>query len=487
MLTLPTWNVAKRNERPKLCKITSLQSALETAGKPTHQSVDDGGSAPECSWVPASTQISGSVSDVWQRCGRVVHHQRRGYQIAQTELPDDSFPKVLRPEGHQACANSPSRFTQHPGRCSLACGPDPSNRMGGFFIQCSPHGEHQWSICMWLFPTESCLSLHHHSWTRGPNTSMPCQFCGMGMVYTLPPFKMLPTVLNTIYSSHDLSVILVALPLMAASWMPELLKQSWCLPIPMEGHPLLKQEVWMPRGHVERRHYQPSNLHAWLLSGIQGISDRISTNLKAYLIGYYESHWSRFMEYSLRKCLNIFEVDSKSFSKYLLYLFEVDHYAPSTMISHWTSIASVVQHWICDPATDHNFPALLHNFHLARPIEPKMMPQWNLHLILSALLLPPFSDGPVDRPSDDVIGQKWQTLKTTLLLLLATALCVSTCLFIWGFVKNQSVLNLLSHAGFLAKNQMPDQALQWICIPGIVHLNPDEPERMLCWKSDVIT
>ena len=65
------------------------------------------------------------------------------------------------------------------------------------------------------------------------------------------------------------------------------------------------------------------------------------------------------------------------------------------------------------------------------------------------------------------------------------ALCVSTCLFIWGFVQNQSVLNLLSHAGFLAKNQMPDQALQWIRIPCIVHLNPDEPERMLCWKSDV--
>ena len=67
------------------------------------------------------------------------------------------------------------------------------------------------------------------------------------------------------------------------------------------------------------------------------------------------------------------------------------------------------------------------------------------------------------------------------------ALCVSTCIFIWGFVQNQSVVNLLSHAGFLAKNQMPDQALQWIRIPGIVHLNPDEPERVLCWKSDVKT
>ena len=30
MLTLPTWNVAKRNERPKLCKITSLHTKAIT-------------------------------------------------------------------------------------------------------------------------------------------------------------------------------------------------------------------------------------------------------------------------------------------------------------------------------------------------------------------------------------------------------------------------------------------------------------------------
>ena len=53
--------------------------------------------------------------------------------------------------------------------------------------------------------------------------------------------------------------------------------------------------------------------------------------------------------------------------------------------------------------------------------------------------------------------------------------------------QNQSVVNLLPHASFLAKNQMPDQALQWIGINGIIHLNPDELERMLCWKSDVNT
>ena len=111
----------------------------------------------------------------------------------------------------------------------------------------------------------------------------------------------------------------------------------------------------------------------------------------------------------------------------------------------------------------------LQNFQLAQPVQWKMMPQWNFHLILSALLWPPFSHGAVYRPSDDVIDQKWWTFNTTFLLLLATArrrsylhaLCVLTCLFTCGDVQNQLVVNLLPRTVLLAKNQMPDQALQW--------------------------
>ena len=55
-------------------------------------SIWDGGSAPECSRVPASTQVSCSVPDVRQRRGCVVHNQGRRYQIIQTDLPDDSAP-----------------------------------------------------------------------------------------------------------------------------------------------------------------------------------------------------------------------------------------------------------------------------------------------------------------------------------------------------------------------------------------------------------
>ena len=70
---------------------------------------------------------------------------------------------------------------------------------------------------------------------------------------------------NKIRWSNDPNVILVAPRQMAASWMPELLEQARFPPISNDSNPLLTQEVWTPSGHVETRHYQPSNLHAWLL------------------------------------------------------------------------------------------------------------------------------------------------------------------------------------------------------------------------------
>ena len=237
------------------------------------------------------------------------------------------------------------------------------------------------------------------------------------------------------------------------------------LPFPMVQSIDPAMTSWTINGGCSKQHFW--DLFVKLIHS-QSISDCISTNLRASLIGYYESHWSKFVEYCLGKCLNLFEVDSKSFSKCLLYLFEVDGYVLSTVISHWTSIVSVLQHWKYDPANYPGIRGMLYNFQLAQPVQWKMMPQWNLLFILSALLWPPFSDGAVDRPSDDVIGQKRGMLRITFLLLLATvrrrsylhALCVSTYLFTHGDVHNQLVVNLLPHAGFLVKNQMPDQACQ---------------------------
>ena len=46
--------------------------------------------------------------------------------------------------------------------------------------------------------------------------------------------------------------------------------------------------------------------------------------------------------------------------------------------------------------------------------------------------------------------------------------------------QRQIVVSLLPEPGFLAKNQLPTQVPEWITVPGISHLNPTEPEWMLC-------
>ena len=185
---------------------------------------------------------------------------------------------------------------------------------------------------------------------------------------------------------------------------------------------------------------------------------------------------------------------SPQFSTYLMHLFQ-EGFAPATIISHRTSIASVLRHWRYDPAADPQMASLIRAFKIRRPVQRQLMPKWDLHLVLNSLLKPPFStittssDGR-ETSGDDVIDLKWRTLKTVFLLALASArrrsllhaLSVgsSRCVFTRGNVQRQMMVSLLPEAGFLAKNQLPSQAPQWITIPGIAHLNPAESERMLC-------
>ena len=90
-----------------------------------------------------------------------------------------------------------------------------------------------------------------------------------GLLYAFPPFKMVPQVLQKIAQSPGVQVILIAQLQPAASWFPELMDLSQEDPIPLfiEDQDLLTQEVCMGGGVTETRHFRPSNLHGWRLSG----------------------------------------------------------------------------------------------------------------------------------------------------------------------------------------------------------------------------
>ena len=122
----------------------------------------------------------------------------------------------------------------------------------------------------------------------------------------------------------------------------------------------------------------------------------------------------------------------------------------------------------------------------------RIVPKWDLHLVpLSLLRLPFASECDIQgESSDDVISPKWRTMKTVILLALASARrrsflhALSIAPGRWGFsrgrTQRQLVVSLLPEPRFLPKNQLPSQAPEWIIVPGIAHLNPSKVERMLC-------
>ena len=235
---------------------------------------------------------------------------------------------------------------------------------------------------------------------------------GRGLLYAFPPFKMVPQVLQKIAQSPGVRVILIAQLQLAASWFPELMDLSQEDPIPLfvEGQDLLTQDVLTGDGVTKTSHFRPSNLHAWKLYGPSWGRRAIPGKLPTWCQGAYGNHHSKCTN-PIGEGWHMFRVRSHHFSTYMMHLFR-DELLSSTIISHRTSVASVLRHWVYDPAGDSHIKLLIRAFRLERPVQRRIMPKWDLHLVLLSLLRPPFaSAGDVDgESSDDVIplnGGPW--------------------------------------------------------------------------------
>ena len=135
----------------------------------------------------------------------------------------------------------------------------------------------------------------------------------------------------------------------------------------------LKTWCW-PKGW-QTHHYRPSNIHTWKLW-----EPSIAC----------ESHWARFVSFCRSKRWHMFRVRSHHYSTYMMHLFR-DGLLPSTIISHRTSVASVLRHWLYVLAADPHIKLLIRAFRLEHPVQCRIMPRWDLHLVLLALMRPPFT------------------------------------------------------------------------------------------------
>ena len=137
----------------------------------------------------------------------------------------------------------------------------------------------------------------------------------------------------------------------------------------------------------------------------------MSRALQESSLHVYESHWARVVSFCRSKRWHMFRVRSHHFSTYMIHLFR-DGLLPSTIISHRMSVASVLRHWVYDPAANPHIK-LLRAFWLECPMQRRIMPKWDLHLVLMVLMSPPFASEVSDQAetSNDVIPLKWRTMK----------------------------------------------------------------------------
>ena len=149
---------------------------------------------------------------------------------------------------------------------------------------------------------------------------------GRGLLYALPPFKMVPQVLQKVAQSPGVKVILIAQLQPAASWFPELMDLSQEDPIPLY--------VGRSRRLDRRRGDRDSSLPAVKSTRVETLrailrakghsreaANMMSRCLRESSLQLYESHWLRFVAFCRTKRWHVFRVRSHHFSTYMMQLF----------------------------------------------------------------------------------------------------------------------------------------------------------------------
>ena len=375
----------------------------------THKRPGDAGCHQHRESLPSSrsSEIPGGSFDVRQRCDRGVHQDRVGHTILHSHAGDDTPAEVVRSQGDKTGSRPSARSKQHPGRFTVQSRPDSEWMMAMEHPRpvFAKWGEPQVDLYV-TFANRRLIRL------ASPYPDPRAEFTdalsvpwdnGRGFLYAFPLFKMVPQVLQKVTQSEGVQMILIARLQETASWFLKLLDLSQEDPIPLhiEGQPIFTHGD--SAGHPSGEGPFPGG--CW--DDVK-VPSRIITS-HAWIVHFCRS-----------KRWHVFRVRSHNFSTYMMHPFR-DVLLPLTIISHRTSVASVLLHWEYNPAADPHIKLLVRAIQLERPVQWRIMPKCNLHLILSALMSPPFVSEFRDEGEtfDDVIPLKWWTMKTVFLLALA--------------------------------------------------------------------
>lgn len=208
-----------------------------------------------------------------------------------------------------------------------------------------------------------------------------------------------------------------------------------------------------------------------------GASRHISKAVRQSTEKVYDAKWGIFCHWCAERKIDPIKISVQQLADFLVFLFEVKELSPSTIKGYKSAISRTISiSGGPDFSNNEHLSLLARNFDLERPRQKRLVPQWDLSLVLSALKLSPFE--PISEAD-----LKFVAYKCCFLIALASgrrrseihALSVSeSCL---RFSRDESSVTLLTDPSFLGKNQIPDKGAVPIVIPA---LPSDSPDLLLC-------
>ena len=199
----------------------------------------------------------------------------------------------------------------------------------------------------------------------------------------------------------------------------------------------------------------------------------------------YNSHWKAFALWANEKGLHPQDLSFITLAEYLVHLFSQNKKV-NTILVHKASISSVLK--LLNPPTaiqESTLQNIIRRMNILRPREQEVLPRWHLSVVLKGLMKPPFTINSSDRH----ISLELLSYKTAFLVALASGARGSELVALSRAAHNLEFTILPSGAKqvsirmvpkFIPKNQRPEVIPEPIKFPGMAHLFPNNPERLLC-------
>ena len=213
----------------------------------------------------------------------------------------------------------------------------------------------------------------------------------------------------------------------------------------------------------------------------QAAAEQISRGRRQSSRAVYDSKWRIFAGWCAEKSVDPFQVTIPQLADFFVYLFQVKRLNPRTIKGYRSAISSTISSHGSTTvlSTSPELSSLIRSFQIERPPQRKIAPQWNLSLVLQALLKPPFE--PISR-----CDLKSLTLKTVFLVALASgrrrselhALCFDSHHFRQN--QDQTLVTLYPALDFVAKNQVLDSVADPVKLKVFTSVGPEDTDRKLC-------